>query len=204
MRQLITLCLAVAFGFMIPFSVAHAQTAATDIQQAETYLRNLNTVKADFIQKDYNGNRMTGTFYLDRPGKLRFEYDQSNDFIVADGFFIYFYDSEMQEQSNAPIGQTLADFLLRENLKLTGDVTVTNISNEGIFKTISIVETSDPSAGLVKLYFSQNPYALKMWQVTDAAGLTTEITLREAQYDLPLPSRLFVYLPPKQDKPTYN
>ena len=185
-------------------SNTYAQTAAADIQKAENYLRNLGTVKAEFIQKAYNGARMSGTFYLDRPGKLRFEYNEVDDFIVADGMFIYFYDAELKEQTNAPIGHTLADFLLREDLKLRGDVTVQNISREGGFKTMTISETGDPGAGSVKLYFSEEPYALKMWQVTDAAGLTTEIMLRDMQRDVDLPSRLFAYFKPEQDKPSYN
>ncbi len=106
MKHFILLLLAM-FSFM---PLAHAQDMASDIARAENYLRNLSTVKADFIQTAHNGSRLSGTFYLNRPGKLRFEYNEVDDFIVADGFFIYFYDSEMQEQTNAPIGQTLADF----------------------------------------------------------------------------------------------
>lgn len=193
-----------AFALIGLVSSAHAQTAAADIQKAENYLRNLDTVKAEFIQKAYNGARLSGTFYLDRPGKLRFEYNEVDDFIVADGVFIYFYDSELKEQTNAPIGHTLADFLLRDDLKLRDDVTVQNISNENGFKTITITETGDPGAGSVKLFFSEEPYALRMWQVTDAAGLTTEIMLRDMQQDVVLPSRLFAYFKPEQDKPTYN
>ena len=112
------------------FHSASAQTVANDIQKAEDYLRNLSTVKANFIQTAHNGARLSGTFYLNRPGKLRFDYNEIDDFIVADGLFIYFYDSELGEQSNAPIGQTLADFLLRENISLTGDIKVQDISQE--------------------------------------------------------------------------
>lgn len=183
---------------------ANAQTAGRDIQKAENYLRNLSTVKADFIQKAHNGSRLSGTFYLNRPGKLRFEYNEVDDFIVADGYLIYFYDGEMKEQTNAPIGHTLADFLLREDLKLRDDITVQKISREGIFKTMTIVETDDPAAGSVKLFFKENPYSLAMWQVTDAAGLTTEIMLRNMQTGLDLPARLFAYFKPKEDKNRYN
>jgi outer membrane lipoprotein-sorting protein len=200
--RLLTL-LTLITGFFWP-AVSYAQTAAADIQKAENYLRNLDTVKAEFIQKAHNGSRLSGTFYLDRPGKLRFEYNEVDDFIVADGMFIYFYDAELGEQTNAPIGQTLADFLLRDRLTLRGDVTVQNISRENGFKTITIVETSDPNAGSVKLFFKENPYSLRMWQVTDAAGLTTEIMLRDMQEDVDLPSGLFAYFAPKEDKPRFN
>lgn len=185
-------------------TTASAQTAARDIKNAENYLRNLGTMKAEFIQRAHNGSRLSGTFYLNRPGKLRFEYNEIDDFIVADGVFIYFYDAELGEQTNAPIGHTLADFLLRENLSLKEDVTVQQISREDDFMTMTIVETDDSAAGSVKLFFKEEPYKLEKWQVTDAAGLTTEISLQKIEQNLDLPARLFAYFKPKQDKPEYN
>ena len=67
---------------------ALTQAAGDDVQKAEEYLRGLTTAKADFIQRAHNGARLSGTFYLDRPGRLRFEYNEVDDIIVADGFFI--------------------------------------------------------------------------------------------------------------------
>jgi outer membrane lipoprotein-sorting protein len=191
-------------GIAAIMSVSYAQTAAQDIKQAETYLRGLDTVKADFIQTAYNGSRLSGKFYLDRPGKLRFEYNEVDDFIVADGVFIYFYDAEMGEQTNAPIGQTLADFLLRKDLKLGGDLVVNKISTENGMRTFVLSEAGNEGAGTVKLFFQQEPYALRKWQVTDAAGMTTEVLLRNVQRDVKLPASLFAYIKPKGDKPRYN
>jgi outer membrane lipoprotein-sorting protein len=199
--NIIVLCLLVFLGLA---AVAHAQTAATDIKKAESYLKKLKTVKAEFIQTAHNGSRLSGTFYLSRPGKLRFEYNEVEDFIVADGVFIYFYDSELKEQTNAPIGQTLADFLLRKDLSLTGDLNVQKITNENNLKAYTLVEKGNEGGGAVKLFFTEQPFTLKKWQVTDAAGLTTEVLLRNMQRDVNLPSKLFAYLKPKDDKPNYN
>ena len=179
-------------------------TAKDDIRRAEDYLRALHTIKADFIQRADNGNRLSGTFYLNRPGKLRFEYNEVDDFIVADGVFIYFYDSELQEQSNAPIGQTLADFLLRKDLSLTDDLAVQHIERENGYQILTLTEKGDEGSGQVKLFFTEAPYVLQKWHVIDAAGLTTEITLKNMQRDINLPASLFAYHAPKEDKPTFN
>ncbi|PZQ44421.1 MAG: outer membrane lipoprotein carrier protein LolA, partial [Micavibrio aeruginosavorus] len=106
------------FAGLMMFSApaADAQVQDPEIAKAETYLQNLKTAQADFIQTSSLGSRLSGKFYLNRPGKLRFDYNEVQDFIVADGVFVYFYDSQLGSQSNAPIGQTLADFLLREDL----------------------------------------------------------------------------------------
>ena len=193
----------IALMMLFPLNVQAADNSH-DIERAENYLRNLGTVKADFVQRTGEGDQLTGTFYLKRPGKLRFEYNEVDDFIVADGLFIYFYDSELQQQSNAPIGQTLADFLLRKNLSLTKDLRVQNVENIEPYQILTLVERDDEGAGVVKLFFETAPYALKKWQVIDATGMTTEISLNNMQRDIKLRPALFAYIAPKSDKPHYN
>jgi len=186
--------------FLAPHSAA-SQIRNEDVAKAEAYLSGLDTAKADFIQRASTGSILTGIFYLDRPGKLRFEYNEVKDFIVADGLLIYFYDSEMGEQTNAPIGQTLADFLLRKNLKLENDITVSEAFRKDGYSFITIVQTDDPAAGSVQLTFSEVPYALRKWRVTDAQGEITEIELKNMERDMDLPGNLFAYFDPKGRKP---
>ncbi len=169
------------------------------IAKAEHYLQNLKTGKARFLQTTGNGNQAIGTFYIARPGKLRFEYDPPvKDFVVADGYFIYFYDSQLKEQSNAPIGQTMADFLLRDNLKLSGDVRVTEVKQAGDLIQISLVQSSDPSAGKLTLGFTPEPFALKKWRVTDSQSNITEVELFQLQTGINLTKSLFVYSNPNK------
>ena len=202
MRYLLLILLMV-----FPFTAAQAQSAKRPpaVVQAETYLKSLDTAKARFLQTSPDGSQLKGTFYLNRPGRLRFEYDDLEDFIVADSFFIYFYDAELQEQSNAPIGQTLADFLLRSDLSLAGDITVTDLRREGGLLQITLTQTADPGAGSITLGFQENPMWLKKWRVTDSLGNVTEIELFEMQTGISLDRSLFIYSDPKRfERPRYN
>lgn len=176
-------------------SADEKQAALTKV---ETYLHDLKTAKARFLQSSPYGQAL-GTFYLKRPGRLRFEYDAPiKDFVVADGFFIYFYDGELEEQSNAPIGQTLADFILRDDLKLSGDVTVTDVSHSDALLHITLVQTDDPDSGSLTLSFAENPeLSLKKWSVMDATGTETLVELFQLESGLDLPRELFVYRDPK-------
>ena len=175
-----------------------------DIQKAEAYLQNLKTLKADFTQINHNGGKTTGTFYLNRPGKLRFEYDNSGDFIVADGIFIYYYDSEMKQQSNTTISNSLADFLLRDVIRLGGDISVTDINRNDGLLNIAIALKDDPGAGKLVLGFSEEPMQLRRWHVVDAQGLTTQIVLKNIETGLNLSRRLFYYHDPERGRPNYN
>lgn len=177
------------------------------VARVEKYLQSLTTARARFLQTAPNGAQTIGTFYLNRPGKLRFEYDDPiKDFIVADGYFIYFYDSELGEQSNAPIGQTLADFLLRPGIKLSGDITVNNIQRTGRLVAVTLVQTDDPGAGALTLGFEENPLKLKKWRVTDPTSAITEIELFKLETGMKLDDNLFVYINPNRldGKPDYN
>ncbi len=195
---LLTLCPANAIAQKESFD------AKAEVTRAETYMRNLDTLKASFVQVDNNGGRMSGTFYLDRPGRLRFEYDQTDDFIVADGIFIYFYDSQLGEQSNAPIGQTLADFLLQEDLRLGDEVAVTDVNQDERFTYITLVQRADPAAGSLRLVFQHEPYLLRMWRVVDAQGFITEVYLEDTETGIELPRDLFIYVDPKRKVNRYN
>jgi outer membrane lipoprotein-sorting protein len=174
------------------------QKKGTEIEQAEAYFAALKTVKSRFIQTNADGSQLRGTFYLNRPGKLRFEYDPPNkDFVVADGYFIYFYDGEMKQQTNAPIGQTLADFLLRKNLKLSGDLKVTRIMRAGGYIQITMIQRDLPKAGELTLAFTEGTkYQLKKWRIIDSVGNITETELFDMQTGLKIPSSLFAYKDP--------
>ena len=171
------------------------------VQEAERYLNGLGTAKARFLLTSADGAQQIGTFYLNRPGRLRFEYDPpAKDFIVADGLMIYFYDGQLGQQSNAPIGQTLADFLLRKDIKLGGDVDVLRIMRGGDLLQITLAQKNDPGAGTLTLGFTENPLALKKWRVVDAHGQTVEVELFQLQTGVKLASDLFVYRDPNPQR----
>ena len=202
-RAVCAIIVLVAFAFP-----AHA-APSPDIERAQAYLQSLKTAQARFTQTAPDGTQTTGEFYLHRPGKLRFQFDPPvTDYVVADGLFIYFYDGQLKQQSNAPIGQTLADFLLRKNLRLSGDVTVTDVrhSDRGLL-LISLVQTSSPQAGTLTLGFRDDadksgPFQLVEWRVTDASGAVTEVALSDLRANIPLDDKLFYYRAPK--KPAYS
>lgn len=175
-----------------------------DVEKVENWFNSLTTAQARFVQTANSGEQSQGTFSLSRPGKLRFEYDDSDDFIVADGAFIYYYDSQIGQQSNALIGSTMADFILRKDFNLRGDLSVTKIKRSGGLLQLTIVQTDDPDAGSLMLAFSEKPFQLKKWRVIDPQGLITEIELFYMKTDIDLPRELFQYHDPNTTRSGYN
>ncbi|MAF97909.1 MAG: outer membrane lipocarrier LolA family protein [Micavibrio sp.] len=189
--------------------VAKEQTKSfkSDVAKVEDYLQKLSTAQARFVQTTHDGTQLVGTFYLQRPGKLKFIYDEPiEDFVVADGTFIYFYDSELGEQTNAPIGQTLADFFLRRNIDLDDDVMVESIKRAGGYMQVRLVQRDDPQAGSLTLALKENPLELSKWRVIDGQGLITEVELFYLETGMEFDSDFFVYRKPSQNdgQPSYN
>ncbi|MCB1532730.1 MAG: outer membrane lipoprotein carrier protein LolA [Alphaproteobacteria bacterium] len=202
MRFLILLSM-VVLTFTLPAlaKMEPVEDTAAQAAKIEAYLDTLKTAQARFVQTTHDGTQLVGTFYLERPGKLRFEYDPPiEDFVVADGFFIYFYDAELGEQTNAPIGQTLADFLLRGDIKLSGDVKVQSIKRAGGYLQVTLTQSADPAAGTLMMAFTEEPLQLKKWRVIDAQGLITEVELFYLKTGITHPAGLFNYVDPNKER----
>lgn len=192
-----------AAGFAVPAGAATPVPHLTAAQQAlvkqvEDYLNSVKTLKSDFMQINDDGSIAQGVFYLSRPGRMRLNYTTPNkNFVVADGLFVYYWDDQLKQQTNAPIGTTLADIILRDHLKLSGDVTVTKVEHaDGVIR-VTVVETKDPAKGSITLIFEDHPLALRKWRVVDGQGSVTEVSLENVQTDDKLDSNLFYYFPPK-------
>lgn len=192
--------------FCAPVFAGDPDDYKAEVKAVKTYLNQLGTAKARFVQTSPNGMQLVGSFFLNRPGKLRFEYDDPvEDFVVADGSFIYFFDAELDEQMNMPIGQSLADFVLRKDIDFSKDVIVSDVRRGQDLLQVKLVQKSDPDAGSISFAFSEEPLVLRKWRVTDAQNLVTEVELFYLEQDIELDDSLFVYLHPKfGQEPRYN
>jgi outer membrane lipoprotein-sorting protein len=175
------------------------------VQSVEDYLGGLSTLKARFVQIANDGKQAQGAFYLKRPGRMRIDYDPPvKDFIVADGALIYYYDGEMKQVSDTPISKSLADFFLRKELRLSGDVSVSDVKKDESTLQLTIVQTSNPLAGSLTLVLSDNPLQLQSWRVVDSQGLVTEVKLLDIETGIRLDSNLFHYYDPAHKAHLYN
>ena len=197
--------------FMAAPNCAHAQSITAGEQEVlvkniQAYLNNLKTMQANFSQLSQDGATQTGKFYLSRPGKLRFQYDAPNgDYIVADGLLVHYWDDGVKNYSSAPIGTTLADFLLRKNIKFTDDIQVLSLNRPAENKlVITFNQTKNPEAGDLRMLFTESPLQLEKWRVTDGAGSVTEVSLSNIQTGIKLAPTLFRFKAPKGYEKQFN
>jgi len=168
-----------------------------DIARIESYLNGLKTLKAHFFQVAGDGGVSQGTAWLDRPGKMRFQYDPPAPFLLIAGHGVLtFNDSSLQQTSNIPLSRTPLGILLAENVTLNGSVTVTNIQRLPGQVQLTLVRTDSPGDGSLTLIFADNPMALRQWVVVDAQRRETHVTLSDIRLGGGFDPALFEQLAP--------
>ena len=170
-----------AFAALLPLP-AVAQTFSAqdkaDIARIERYLLTLKTLRARFLQIAPNGDTSEGSAWLQRPGRMRFEYDPPAPFLLVAGYGgVMFHDRKLQQTSNFPLSQTPLGILLSEQPKLSGDITVESIDRQPGLIQLTLHRTDHQGDGSLTLTFADNPLQLRQWSVLDAQRLETRVSL---------------------------
>ncbi|MBV9734459.1 MAG: outer membrane lipoprotein carrier protein LolA [Acidisphaera sp.] len=208
-RVLIALCAAPALVPLLAFGQGRVATLTAqdqaDIARIEAYLNGIKTLKARFIQVAPDGGTSSGTAWIDRPGRMRFQYDPPSPYLlVAGGGLVVFHDDQLKQTSNVPIGRTPLGILLAENVQLTGPVTVTALSRLPGQIQVTLVRTAEPASGSLTLVFADNPFGLRQWSVVDEQRKETRVSLFNVELGGTFDQQMFYFSNPDLTGPKYN
>lgn len=174
-----------------------AQTAPPALDRAalarvEQYLNGLTSFRARFLQIAQNGAQATGVAWIARPGRMRFDYDAPEPtLLVASSGQVLMYDRELRQPTIVPANSTPLGVLLRDPIRLSGDITVTATERRGGFLHVALHRTGAAAEGRLTLIFQEAPLELRQWAVVDAQGRETRVTLYEIDTTTRPDPRLF-------------
>ena len=177
-------------------AAAQAGLSAEDratLVQAQTYLQNLTSARGDFVETGPGGQRRTGRFWLQRPGKMRFEYtDPVGLLVVSDGNNVKRYDPRLNVFRQVPLGATPLSTFLARNVRLDQGVRIDRVTRmaSGAF-AITARDSDKPNEGSVILAFAGSPLRLQEWTITDAQGGRTRTQLTSLVNEPNLAASLF-------------
>jgi outer membrane lipoprotein-sorting protein len=164
-----------------------------DVAQIESYLNGLRSLRADFVQINPDGGTATGKLYYERPDKMRLDYDPPSQLlIIANGLTLVYQDRRLKQVSRMFTGQTPLGFLLEDEIRLDGDVTLTDLERRGGELRVTLVQTDEPTQGSITLAFAEQPFELRRWTVIDPQGYGTHVVLERLETDVRLDRELFV------------
>jgi outer membrane lipoprotein-sorting protein len=197
---------ALILGLTLAPIAARAQTLSAqdraDIARIEAYLDGLHTLKAHFLQVGPDGDVSEGTAWIDRPGKLRFEYDPPSPFLLIAGYGLgFFHDKKLNQTSNFPLSASPLGILLAEHVRLSGDVSVRAITRDPGQIQVELFRTGSPGDGSITLAFADKPMALKQWSIEDAQRRRTSVSLYNVSLGGTFSADLFQFADPRLNKP---
>lgn len=171
------------------------------IKRLEKYLTGISTIVSDFTQIAPDSSLTSGKFYMQRPGKMRWQYNPPTPILmVADGSQLVFYDYELEQVSYIPLDSNLVGFLAGETIRFDDKVSIISVEQEASAIRIALAQREKPSEGQLLLEFSDKPLLLRNMVVTDATGQVTTISLNRATFDTKLDPELFVFKDPRKGR----
>ncbi len=186
--------LIITISFLPLPSLASNNIQPATIARVEQYLQKLTSLQANFMQSAPNGDISSGKFFLKRPGKMRWQYDAPTPILmVSDGSVMTYYDSELDQVTDLPIDDSLAGFLAQKDIKFNSKaIQIEEASQQNSIIRIRITQTDKKADGELTMEFSDSPLQLRNLILKDAQAQTTNISLSDAKFDLPLEDKLFV------------
>jgi outer membrane lipoprotein-sorting protein len=159
--------------------IGEQQDAA--VARINAYINGITNLQGNFEQIDSNNKHTTGRFYVQRPGKLRFDYAPPSTLrLVADGHFLAIEDSSLKTIEKYPLESTPFRLLLGDGVDLARDARIVGAESDDGSLAITLEDKGGQAAGQIKLYFDTEPeMKLRQWVITDAQGLATTVTIND-------------------------
>lgn len=185
----------IAALFLSAFSAQALEKDAQKIQQIEDYLNNVMTLKASFVQTASNGSTAEGKLYIEKPNKIRMEYNEpTNVLIVGDGKNIIYNDKDLDQVTNIDYEDVPASLILANNIKIDGkQIDVSNYYEDAGSVVVKLKYPSKPEIMPITLTFTNKPFALRQWSIVDPQSVEVIVSLYDVEADVALDDDLFKF-----------
>lgn len=170
-----------------------AMAEKLSLDALSSYLNDLTTAEAEFTQINADGTISTGTIYIKRPLRARFEYDPPEETLVlaATGQLAIFDSKSNTGPEQYPLARTPLNLILARNVDLSRDGMVVGHDYDGTATTVTAQDPEHPEYGNIQLMFTAPPTELRQWVITDDTGQETTVVLGELKSGGELNDRLF-------------
>lgn len=161
--------------------------------EISTYLNGLRTATGAFTQINGDGTISTGTIYINRPGRIRFEYAApDNTLVMAGAGSVAIFDPKSNTGPETyPLSRTPLSIILAERVDLGQARMVVAHTYDGTATTVTAKDPQNPEYGNIQMVFTGNPVQLRQWVINDDAGNSTTVVLGDLRTGASIAQRMF-------------
>ncbi|WP_349956525.1 outer membrane lipoprotein carrier protein LolA [Rhizobium sp. ZPR3] len=202
-RRLLGAMVAVGVASALPvsaFAQAQGQTqtqaaAATlnpNIAQAiADHFSSIKSMKGGFLQIGPRGDQMSGAFFIQRPGKMRFNYDlPSRMRVICDGNNVQVINDQTQTRNMYQLSKTPLSLLLANKIDLSADM-VRNVDSQPDLTKITLGNRTVFGDSTITMIFDSKTYDLRQWTVIDPQGKTTDVIINNVKTNVAFDDSVF-------------
>ncbi len=157
------------------------------------YINKITTAQSPFTQVNDDGSITTGTIYIKRPGRARFEYNPpDNSLVIAGGSQVAIFDPKSNvPPEQFPLKRTPLNLILAKNIDFNRSKMIVGHKEDGNATVVKVQDPEHPEYGDIQLKFTGNPVQLRQWVITNDAGQQTTVILGDLKKVNAIPSRKF-------------
>ena len=158
--------------------LASAQAAVpATAQKIADHFSSVKSMAGEFVQFGPKGEQTGGKFFLERPGKIRFNYDGTSNFrVISDGKSVVILNKRLKTSDLYPLSKTPLKLLLDTRIDLSGG-RVKSVKEENDLTTIQLADKSVFGSAKITMMFDPKSYDLRQWTITDAQGKDTTVMI---------------------------
>jgi outer membrane lipoprotein-sorting protein len=145
----------------------------------------------EFIQFGPNGEQTGGKFFIDRPGKLRFNYEAPSSVrVIADGKAVVIGNRKLRTWDLYPLNKTPLKLLLADRIDLSADM-VRSVTEDPDLITIVLGNKTIFGDSTISLMFDPKSFELRQWTIRDAQGKDTSVMIFNVRTGVTFASNVF-------------
>lgn len=175
-------------------TAALAQGAGGDSATAQAiadHFSSVKTMQGQFVQFGPRGDQTSGKFFIQRPGKLRFNYDApSRTRVICDGSNVLVTNDQLRTSDMYPLSKTPLSLLLANKIDLSADM-VRKVDSQPDVTRISLGNRTVFGDSIITMIFDTKTYDLRQWTVTDAQGKDTAVIINNVRTNVSFDDSVF-------------
>jgi outer membrane lipoprotein-sorting protein len=171
---------ALTLSAVLPAPFAAAQETAV-AQKIADHFSSVKTMQGEFVQFGPRGEQTAGKFFLERPGRIRFNYEKPSPMrVISDGRSVVIGNMKLKTWDIYPLSKTPLALLLDERIDLKGKM-VRDVKEEPDLITIKLGDKSLFADSTITMMFDPKSYELRQWTITDNQGKDTSVMIFNTQ-----------------------
>ena len=174
------------------FDISASQKTENNYYAVKEYLRDLNTLEANFIQINSDGDTKRGKIFLNLPGKLRIDYKEPDDLLItSNGFWLTVQNKKLKQTNNLPLDRTPLNLFLTKKFKFEDNSNI-KFKTENEVITLTFFGDEKVKESKFELEFNSNPLKLRKWIIIDEFENKTSVMLQNLKKDVKLSNKIFI------------